>query len=106
MQKLGGVDTPIVLLRQVGPELARPDHNAEVRGKRHAATNRSRRGRRGANSLPHRCGVHRIKVPVEVATLAAASLPLELDGDVAVLTRVTTLEFSPQIRCSETCYVY
>jgi hypothetical protein len=56
--------------------------------------------------LPHRCGVHRIKVPVEVATLAAASLPLELDGDVAVLTRVTTLEFSPQIRCSETCYVY
>jgi hypothetical protein len=30
LQELSGVDTPVVLLWQVGPELARPDHHAEV----------------------------------------------------------------------------
>jgi hypothetical protein len=81
LQELGGVDTPVVLLRQVGPELARPDHHAEVWGKRHAATPRSR-GCRGASSLPHRGGVRRTEVPIEVTTPLTAAL----DGDVAVLT--------------------
>jgi hypothetical protein len=36
--------------------------------------------------LPHRGAVHRTKVPVEVATLTAAPLPLALDSDTAVLT--------------------
>jgi hypothetical protein len=42
LQKLGGVDTPVVFLRQVGPELVQPDHHAEVWAKRHAAIPRSR----------------------------------------------------------------
>jgi hypothetical protein len=104
LQKLSGVDTPIVLLRQVGLKLAWPDHHAEVWGKHHPATPRSHRGRRGVSSLPHRGGVHHIKVPVEVVTLAATPLPLALNGDMAILTRATMLELSSQIRSSEACY--
>jgi hypothetical protein len=44
--------------------------------------------------LPHKGGVHRIEVSIEVATLAAAPLPLALNGDAVVLTRVMALEFS------------
>jgi hypothetical protein len=51
--------------------------------------------------LPHRGGVHRIKVPVEVVTLAAVPLPLVPDGDATVLARATTLELSLQIHHSE-----
>jgi hypothetical protein len=54
--------------------------------------------------LPHRGGVHHIKVPVEVVTLAATPLPLALNGDMAILTRATMLELSSQIRSSEACY--
>jgi hypothetical protein len=35
LQELDRVDTPIGLLQQVGLELVRPDHHAEVWGKRH-----------------------------------------------------------------------
>jgi hypothetical protein len=96
LQELSGVDTPVVLLWQVGPELARPDHHAEVWGKRHAATPRSHRGSTGVSGLPHKGGIHRTEVPIEVAK----PLPLALDGDVAVLTRAATLEFALQIRRS------
>jgi hypothetical protein len=106
LQELNGANTPIVLLQQVRSELARPNHHVEVRGKRHATTPRSCRGHGGVCSLPHRGSVHCIKVPIEVVTLAVAPLPLALDGDVAVLTRATTLKFGLQIRRSETCYMY
>jgi hypothetical protein len=59
----------------------------------HAAIPRSHQGCRGASSLPHRGGVCRTKVPIEVA----APLPATPDGDAAVLTQATTLKFSPQI---------
>jgi hypothetical protein len=36
LQELGGVDRPIILLWQVGPELGRPDHHTQVRGQLHA----------------------------------------------------------------------
>jgi hypothetical protein len=48
----------------------------------HATTPRSRYGCRGASSLPHRGGVRRTEVPVEVA----APLSATLDGDAGVLT--------------------
>jgi hypothetical protein len=73
---------------------------------RHAITPRSHRERRGASSLPHTGGVHRIKVPIKVATLATTPLPLALNGDVDILTQVMTLEFNVQIHCSETCYTH
>jgi hypothetical protein len=80
LQELGGVDTPVVLLRQVGLELAQLDHHAEVQGSSmHPPP--PRQGCRGASSLPHRGGVHRTKVPIEVVTLAATPLPLVLDGE-------------------------
>jgi hypothetical protein len=50
--------------------------------------------------LPHRGGVHRIEVPIEVAT----PLSMALNGDATVLTRVAMLEFGPQIYYSETCH--
>jgi hypothetical protein len=106
LQELGGVDTLIVFLQQMGLEHAWPDHHTEVWGKRHTTSPRSHRGRRGASDLPNRGSVHLIKVPVEVAILAAAPLPLALDGDAVVLARSIGLEFDPQIRCSETCYVH
>jgi hypothetical protein len=59
-----------------GLELLRLDHHAEVWGKHHAATPRSRQRRWGASGLPHRSSVHRIKVPIEVATLVVVPLPL------------------------------
>jgi hypothetical protein len=73
-----------------------------VWGKRHAVTSRSHRGCRGASILPHKGGVHRTKVPIEIA----APLMLALDGDAVILTRAATLEFGPQIHRSETCYAY
>jgi hypothetical protein len=36
IQELGGVNCPIILLRQMGPELARPDYHPEMWCKRHA----------------------------------------------------------------------
>jgi hypothetical protein len=81
LQELGGVDTPILFLQQVGPQLAWPDHHVEVWGKRHAATPRSR-GCRGVSNLLDRGGVHRTKVPVDVA----APLPVVLNDDATVLT--------------------
>jgi hypothetical protein len=56
--------------------------------------------------LPHRDGVHHIKVPIEVTTLVVAPLPLALDGDAVDLARVMALELGPQIHRSETCYVH
>jgi hypothetical protein len=106
LQELCGVDTPVVLHRQVGLELVWSYHQVKVWGKRHAATPRSHQGRMGASSLPHRGGVHCIKVPIKVTTLAAVPLPLVLDGDAAVLTQVTTLKFGPQICHGETCDTY
>jgi hypothetical protein len=100
LYELSGVDTSVILLWHVWSEFALPDHHAEVWGNRHAATLRSR-GCRGASSLPHRGGVHRAEVPIEVA----APLPAALDGDAAILTRAVTLEFGPQIHRSETCHV-
>jgi hypothetical protein len=90
LQKLDGVDTPVVFLWQVGLKLAWPDDHVKVRGKRHAATPRSHRGHRGVSNLPRRGGVHRIKVPIEVVTLAVVPLSLALDGNMAVLTRSET----------------
>jgi hypothetical protein len=58
------------------------------------------------SSLPNKRGVHRIEVPIKVATLAAAPLPVVLDGDVAILTRAMALEFGLQIHHSETCCAY
>jgi hypothetical protein len=46
---------------------------------------KSHQGHRGVSSLPHRGGVHRIKVPIEVATLEAMPLPLLLNGDATIL---------------------
>jgi hypothetical protein len=90
MQELGGVDTPIIFLRQVELELVWPYHHSEVWSKRHATTPRSW-GCRGASSLPHWCGIRRTKVIIELA----APLSVVLNGDVATLTRVAALEFSP-----------
>jgi hypothetical protein len=36
LQELGGVDHPVVLLWQVGPELGQLDHHTQVLGQRHA----------------------------------------------------------------------
>jgi hypothetical protein len=44
-----------------------------------------------------RGGVNRIQIPIEVVTLAAAPLPLVLNGDMTSLARATVLELSPQI---------
>jgi hypothetical protein len=44
LRELGGIDTPIVLLQQVGSELAQPDHHGEVQGKHHTATPKSCQG--------------------------------------------------------------
>jgi hypothetical protein len=106
LQKLEGVDTLIVLLWQVGLELVRLDHHAEVRDKCHTTSPRSHQGCSGASRLPHRGGVHRIELPIEVATLTAVPLPLALDGDAVVLNRATALEISQQIRRSETYCTY
>jgi hypothetical protein len=36
LRELGGVDHPVILLWQVGPELGRLDHHTQVWGQRHA----------------------------------------------------------------------
>jgi hypothetical protein len=98
LQELSGVDTHIVFLRQVASELARPHHYAEVWVKRHATTPRSR-GCKGVSSLPHRCGVFRTEVIVEVV----APLSVAFDGDAAILTRAAVLGFGLQVSRNETC---
>jgi hypothetical protein len=50
--------------------------------------------------LAHRSCVHRAKVTIEVAV----PLSVALDGDTAIVTQASALEFSPQICRSETCH--
>jgi hypothetical protein len=49
----------------------------------------------------------RVKLPLKVATLDVVEpLTLALDGDAAVLTIVTAVEFGLEVGCSDTCCWY
>jgi hypothetical protein len=96
LQELDRVDGPIVLLQQVGPELARPDYHAEVRRECHAPTHTPWRAR-GVRSTCHRSSDRSTIVTLEVAM----PLAVALDGDGAVLTQASALEVGPKVYRSD-----
>jgi hypothetical protein len=66
-RELGGVDHPVILLWQVGPELGRLDHHTQVWGQRHAPPPPNSRGARGESCM---CSLARTRWCVQGRPLA------------------------------------
>jgi hypothetical protein len=102
LQELSGVDHPVVLLWQVGPELGWPDHHTQVRGQCHAPPSPPKLpGSQGGEAhvqLGAHPLVHAGKVSLEVATLDVSMLlVVAVDGGATVLPTSTVVDLLPEV---------
>jgi hypothetical protein len=106
MQEFGGVDSPVVLLRQVGLKHLWPDHHMKMWSEHHASS-RKPKGARRAHGACHRCFLRRserIELPLKVTTLDIMTpLVLALDGDTGIFTTTMVVELGLEVYHSGTC---
>jgi hypothetical protein len=107
MQELCGIDCPIILLCQVMPKLAWPDHHTELRSERHASSRKPRGATttRGARCRRFSCWRESVELPLDVMTLDVATpLALTLDGDMTIFAIMTMVELGLEVSRSDTCH--
>jgi hypothetical protein len=106
LQEFGGVNRSIVLLQQMGLELARPDHHLEMWCKRHTPPRACWRVR-GTHNKRRRhlsCWRKRFKISLEVTALAVvALLMVAFDGDATILSHAMADELITEVDRCDAC---
>jgi hypothetical protein len=104
LQEFCRVNRPVILLWQMGSELARPDHHSEMWCKHHTPPRAYWRARGTHNTCHRRLSFlcKRFKISLEIAALdVAAPFTVELGGDATILSPVTVDDLITEVSCHD-----